>query len=290
MIQKELSEESAAGASGAVRQMSEGAYYAKTVFDRHGIAMSERSKLVERILGLAYSAAHRRVKGQSPWTVEDLGVLARHFGETLDKVFIAAAKSRAHSATLIAGDLRLKCQLWLGREVSGAREGELVAVKDGARWAVVSTIEGRDGPFFDVDQLLLETNAVSGSRVAVLDDQESITEPLCLFLTRAGFKADAYHSIRTLKASLSTLSYDAYVLDWVIGDETVRDLVEWLRESDPDVPIAILTGKANEPGDVVTDIANMVARYDNLSYHTKPLDPHIIPATLSRALTTRGRR
>ena len=51
--------------AGADRQLTGGAFYAKTVFDRNGVAISERSRLVERILNLAYSAAHRRVRGQT---------------------------------------------------------------------------------------------------------------------------------------------------------------------------------------------------------------------------------
>src|SRR5580765_7412825 len=77
------------------RQLPEGAYYAKTIFDRHGVASSDRSRLVERVLTLAYSAAHRRVRGQTPWTFEEMSELAKHFGETLDEVFVAAAKTRA---------------------------------------------------------------------------------------------------------------------------------------------------------------------------------------------------
>ena len=49
-------------AAGSERQLTGGAFYAKTVFDRNGVAISERSRLVERILNLAYSAAHRRVR------------------------------------------------------------------------------------------------------------------------------------------------------------------------------------------------------------------------------------
>lgn len=276
-------------AGGVERQLGEGAYLAKTVFDRYGIAISERAKMVEGIFGLAYSAAHRRLKGQSPWTVEDLAVLAKHFGETLDEVFIAAVKTRAESATFIAGDLRLRCQVWLGGELALPPQNGLVAAKDGARWVVIAASERREGPLFQVRQLLLEPNVVVGSRIAVLDDQVSITDELCVYLRHAGFKADAYHSIRTLEAALTTLPYDGYVLDWLVGDETVHDLVETLRSTDSQTPIAILTGKANERGEVVTGIANLVTKHD-LRYFSKPLDPHMITALLTRDIAAHGTR
>jgi DNA-binding response OmpR family regulator len=141
---------------------------------------------------------------------------------------------------------------------------------------------------FQVRQLLLEPDAVVGSRIAVLDDQPNVTDSLCVFLRQAGFRADAFHAIGTLQAALAESPYDGYVLDWVVGDETVGRLVEQLRQADARCPIAILTGKASEPGEVVTDIADLVAKHD-VRYFSKPLDPHMITAVLSRLIATAAR-
>lgn len=284
----ELPDASPSEQSGSERQLTGGAYYAKTIFDRYGIATSQRARLVEKIFDIAYGSAHRRVQGKSSWTVEDLDALAGHFGESLDDLFVAAAKTRAESATFISGDLRLKCQLWLGAELARPTDGALVAVKDGPRWMVVPGTGDLEGPAFGIRQLLLETDAVVGSRIAVLDDQPSITDSLCVFLTQAGFKADAYHAIPALVDALATHSYDAYVLDWVVGDETVGNLVETLRSTDSHCPIAILTGRANDSGNAVTDIAELVAKHD-VRYFSKPLDPKMITAVLSRLIAARPR-
>lgn len=284
----DFSETTHPAVSGSERQLEAGAFYAKTVFDRHGIATSDRSRLVERVLNLAYSAAHRRVRGQASWTVEELGALATHFGESLDEVFVAAAKTRAESATFSAGELRLKCQLWVGAEITRPMVGGLVATRDGARWLVIPATDGLEGRLFEVRQLLLEPDAIHGSRIAVLDDQPNITDSLCVFLRQAGFKADAFHSISSLRGALAEQPYDAYVLDWLVGDATVGGLVEQLREGDARCPIAILTGKATERGEVVTDIAELVARHD-VRYFSKPLDPHMITAVLSRLIAARTR-
>ena len=278
----------ASDGSGAERHLSGGAFYAKTLLDRHGIATPERSRLVEKVLDLAYSAAHRRIRGQASWSFEELAALAQHFGESLDDVFIAAAKTRAESSTFVVGGLRLKSQLWLGPQIARGTSGSVVAVKEGPRWVVVPASDEPPGPCFEVRQLLLEPNAVAGSRIAVLDDQPTITESLCVFLRQAGFKADAYHSIGALHGALTTLAYDAYVLDWLVGDETVAGLVEQLRSMDAQCPIAILTGKADEQGKVVSDIADLVARHD-VRYFSKPLNPHIITAVLTRHIATQTR-
>ena len=276
------------GRGSPARQYERSAFYAKSLFDRHGVAVPERSRLVAKVLELAYSAAHRRVRGTTPWTIEDLEALAQHFGESLDELFVAAAKTRAEAATFVVGDLRLKCQVWLGPETTGPADASLVAVKDGVRWAIVPAASRAPGPMFQVRQLLLECDAVVGSRIAVLDDQPTVTDSLCLFLRQAGFRAEAFHDIGALQAALAQSPYDAYVLDWVVGDETVGGLVEQLRAADRHCPIAILTGKASERGEVVTGIADLVAKHD-VRYFSKPLDPHMITAVLSRLIATTPR-
>lgn len=274
-------------AAGAAQPLGGGAFYAQTVFDRHGVPHSERSRLVERILELAYSAAHRRVRGKASWTIEELESLAAHFGETLDEVFIAAAKMRADSATLVAGDLRLKCQLWIGAETKRPLQGGLVATREGLRWTVVAASEDIAGPMYEVRQLLMEPNATYGSRIAVLDDEPAVTESLCSFLRQAGFRADAFHAIDALQQASAALPYDGYVLDWVVGDQTVGALVERVRATDAQCPIAIFTGK-NERGDVVSDIADMMARHD-VRYFSKPLDPPMITAVMRRLIAAHSR-
>ncbi len=267
--------------------LSGGAFYAQTVFDRHGVPHTERSRLVERILQLAYSAAHRRVRGKASWTIEELDALATHFGETLDEVFIAAAKMRADSATLVAGDLRLKCQLWVGAETTQPVQGGLVATRDGPRWTVVAASEDMAGPMYEIRQLLMEPNASYGSRIAVLDDDAAVTESLCVFLRKAGFQADAFHAIEALQQSSGVLPYDGYVLDWVVGGKTVGALVERVRAVDARCPIAIFSGR-NERGDVVADIADMMARHD-VRHFSKPLDPPLITAVLRRLIAGHAR-
>lgn len=290
MIKKGESLEDRQGAGDAQeRALPAGAFYAQAIFDMQGVPQNERSRLVERVLGLAYSAAHRRVKGQTPWTVDELEVVANHFGQSLDDVFIAAAKSRAESATMVVGDLRLKCQLWVGSPISRPPDEGIVAIKEGARWLVVPATEGLQGPVHSVRQCLVESDAVAGSRIAVLDDQANIADSLCVFLRQAGFKADSFYSIDALTRGPNALTYDAYVLDWIVGDTTVGKLVEELRRSDTNCPIAILTGKANERGEVVADIADLVAKHD-VRYFSKPLDPHMITAVLARLIATRSKR
>ena len=270
------------------QELTGGAFYAKTIFDRHQVATTERSRLAEKVLGIAYSAAHRRVKGEFEWKFSELAAIAAHFGESLDEVFFSAAKTRAFPATYVAGDVHLACHVWVGQELSRPEAGSLVASREGTRWMVGRATAESTGPVYEVRQLLIEPNSAQPARIAVLDDQPAITESLCAFLEQAGFMADAFHSISALQSELSSVHYDAYVLDWAIGQHTVGVLVEQLRSADAQCPIFILTGKANERGDVVADIAGLVAKHD-VRYFSKPLDPHMITAVLSHLVPRRER-
>ena len=148
--------------------------------------------------------------------------------------------------------------------------------------------EQSQGPFFEVQRVIVEPKTVFMPRIAVLDDQPSITAQLCAFLKEAGFKADGFHSIGSLMATLDKL-YDGYVLDWVVGDETASALVANLKQRDARCPIAILTGKANERGEVAQDIADLVAQHPNVHYFPKPLDPRMMTNVLTRMIELRQR-
>jgi len=264
-----------------------GAFYAQTLLDRHAVPPTERSRLVERVLGLNYSAAHRRVRGQVAWSIEDLETLAGHFGETLYEVFFAAARMQADSATLVAGDLRLKCQLWPGAETGRPPPGGLVARRDGAQWTVLVARDDLVGPFYEVRQLLMEPRAAYGTRVAVLDEDAAITELLCTHLRRVGFRADAFGTIAALRQALASQPYDGYVLDWLVHGETVATLVDELRAADSRSAVAIFAGR-DERGEAVAEIADVVARHE-VRYFSKPLDPDLIAAVLSRLIAASSR-
>ena len=266
-----------------------GVFYANALFERHGVPVSDRSRLAEKVLKLAYSAAHRRMRGEKSLTFREMTTLADHFGESLDHVFAAAAEAESVEATLVIAGERLTCQLWVGQAIDIPVPGKLVATKEDSRWTVLSFAgQHSQGPFFEVQRVIIEPKTVFMPRIAVLDDQPAITEPLCAFLKQAGFKADAFHSIGALEATLDKL-YDAYVLDWVVGDDTVSTLVGNLKQRDPRCPIAILTGKANERGEVAQDIADLMVQQQNVHYFNKPLDPRMLTVVLTRMIEARQR-
>ncbi|VTR27359.1 BetR domain [Serratia fonticola] len=54
----------------------------RELFLQHGIGKRQHAKELSRILDLSFSHAHRKLKGQSPWTLEQINSVALALGET----------------------------------------------------------------------------------------------------------------------------------------------------------------------------------------------------------------
>lgn len=269
-------------------QFALGAYYAKTLFDRHNIATRERSRLVERVLKIAYSAAHRRVKGSAPMTFEELSLLAAHFGETLADVFASAATADAETATFTVGPLAVRCKVWIGEQDPQPKRGSLIATRENGEWTVTLASKQLVSAAYTVRQVLLTTH--SPKRIAVLDDDTDITDSVCEYLRRSGFVAEPFYAITELASAARKRPFDAYVLDWLLGDTNVSALIAELRVAPggADKPIAVLTGQADSAADVASDIAEALATHQVLFFQ-KPITSAVIAHTLAKLLASKQR-
>lgn len=263
-------------------QLVHGAYYAKTLFDRHEVPNRSRTELVRKLLKLSYSPAHRRVRGLEPWTFEELETVAANFGETVQSVVVAAANQDAEHGTFLVGGLRARCKFSIGFELQSPRAGTLVAVRSDDGWLVTTWVDElkSEDKVFQVREVSIEAS-VAGRRIAVLDDDVDITDSLCDYLRSFGFVAEPFSSIADLEAARDS-GFDAFILDWLIGTTTVRNLIAKIRKDDPHCPIAVLTGQS-ESGPGMSDIAETLATQSVLFFE-KPIRSAILTATLAKLL------
>ena len=84
-------------------------------------------------------------------------------------------------------------------------------------------------------------------------------------------------------AGAAAQHYDAYVIDWIVGETSTIKLIGSLREQDPTCPIVVLTAQVLSGVVDEADIAEAVKRYD-LVFSEKPVRTSILAATLTRAL------
>jgi ActR/RegA family two-component response regulator len=256
----------------------------RALMERHGLPKYRQSAWLADAMGLSYSQAHRRMSGTSPWSLEDLAKVAALFGESLGDVVSAIDKPGVAVAGVIhVGATAFPCRLWLGEPVDRQSPGSLVAVKTSAGWSAVLASEAAEGAAYRIERLEARPDAASRKVIAVLDDDQDLTNSICAHLEASGYDTRPFYKIADLFASAAAQNFDGYIVDWIVGETSVSKLVGSLREKDPKSPIVVLTAQVMAGIVEEADIAEAVKRYD-LTFHEKPVRTSILEATLTRAL------
>ncbi|MFB1486383.1 MULTISPECIES: EAL domain-containing protein [unclassified Thiocapsa] len=93
-------------------------------------------------------------------------------------------------------------------------------------------------------------------RLMCLDDDPRIEAVLGRFLKRFGHAVDFHVSIASFKAALASDSPELVLLDLGLGRENGIDVIHWLAETHPGIPVVLLSGH----GDDLLDTARRIAR------------------------------
>lgn len=125
-------------------------------------------------------------------------------------------------------------------------------------------------------------------RLVCLDDDPRIEAVLGRFLKRFGHGVDFHVSVSSFKAALESDLPDAVLLDLGLGRENGIDVIHWLAEVHPRVPVVLLSGH----GDDLLDTARRVARSTGiqvLGAVSKSRMVKELPAILGRRVTATSR-
>ena len=262
--------------------------FLRALMDRHGLPRYRQSAWLADAMGLSYSQAHRRMTGASPWSLEDLAKVAALFGENLSDLVSAGQPQTAVPGVMDVGGARLSCQLWLGDAVDQPRSDSLVAVKTSSGWAAVVAREASEGTTYRIERLEARPLATARKVVAVLDDDEDLTNSIVAHLEASGYDARPFYKTADLLAAAAAQRYDGYVVDWIVGERSVLKLIASLRAQDAECPIVVLTAQVLSGVVDEQDIADAVKRYD-LVFSEKPVRTSILSATLTRAFAAAPR-
>lgn len=252
--------------------------------ERHGLPKYRQSAWLADAMGLSYSQAHRRLSGAAPWTLEELERVGALFGESIEQV-VARGRSRASDevpGVITLGSSTLACRLWIGDVVENPREESVVAVRTSTGWAAVSASEATAGPVYRVERIEPRPGAVARKVIAVLDDDQDLTDTICEHLTGSGYDARPFYESAALLKSSRVVSYDGYVVDWIVGESSALELIAALRAADAACPIIVLTAQVLSGRVDEADIAAAV-RAHNLGFSEKPVRMSILSAMLGRA-------
>lgn len=80
-------------------------------------------------------------------------------------------------------------------------------------------------------------------RVLIVEDERRIVEILTAALRKSGFAVDAVETAADAGAALSTVSYDATILDLGLPDDDGLEVLASARRSGKEVPILVLTAR-----------------------------------------------
>jgi len=260
--------------------------YVRALLSRHDVAPAQYVTTIAEILSVGYTLAYRRMNGAVSWELEEIEAVARHFGESLADVFAEDHAAEELAAMLMAGPVRLPCQLVVGNPLREPQRNSLVALKLGEQWMVVPATEAGASACFEVRSMRVTGTGDRRWRIAVLDDDPTEAASLAQHLEARGCDVAAFTRVDELVPSMKVRPFDGYVIDWLLEEGSAAELVGMIRADDRECPIVVLTGKIQADVTVESAVAEAVSTY-KLLFFEKPTRLPIISAQLLQALAGR---
>lgn len=116
-------------------------------------------------------------------------------------------------------------------------------------------------------------------RVAVLEDDQPLSDLIVAVLESAGHTAHVFHDCRSIKVALRQDSFDLLLLDWHLPDSEGVEVLTWARQHCEPCPPVIMVTSRSKDSDIV---AALEAGADD--YITKPIAPSVMLARVSALL------
>jgi CheY-like chemotaxis protein len=255
----------------------------KALLHRHGLSADKHSVKVSELLAISYSQAHRKTSGASAWSLEELKRVAEHYGESLVDLLWFTERGEATPATLVVNGLPFSCLVKLGHPQPANQAPGLVAMEAEGQYSIRAAADMGTQTVRPVQRLVMQPPGAHAPSVAVLDDDAESADNLCAHLSASGYQTTAFYAMPALRAAMAQRRFDGYVLDWIVGDETVRDLIGQIRADCPLTPILVLTGQVGSGRVNESSVATALATY-GLLYFEKPVRLAIISAALAQGL------
>ncbi|MBW5286515.1 helix-turn-helix domain-containing protein [Burkholderia gladioli] len=261
----------------------------RQLLDSKGVPKHRQVAAAGELLGLSASHAHRKMKGDSQWTLEQVKKIAKAFNVdplTLikDQIGDESHANREVSAQLKIGDTTVPCRAVLHNSpVVAGQDYDTVffAEKRPPEWFIqYSTTPLLDT--YPVSRINIECNdrRRPARVVAILEDNLETASELSTFLQNHNYETVAFQSIDELDAALKSNHFDAFILDWILDGTITAPAVELIRQQfGDDVPILILTGYAKNPVHL-EQIAAAMLRYNVIGPYEKPIKGPLIKAAL----------
>jgi CheY-like chemotaxis protein len=264
----------------------------RELMSRHGIGKRQQTTELCRILDLSFSQGHRKLRGNSPWTLAQIRKVAEVYGEPAAQLFDAQTLdpgmvgATAQDGVFAVGAIEMACTAWIGVPLEPGSRPEFVAYSKLGQWRVVRHDGALYQNAFEVHKIEIYPRRAENDKplIAVVDDDRASADNLRDYLERSGFAALAIYGLAAFAETLQSQVFDGVVIDWLFGSQTAADAIRAIRNSEnPDAAIFVLTGELLTGKASESDISEVVRTYDVACYE-KPARMAILVADLSKRL------
>lgn len=243
----------------------------------HNVREHNHASEIARILDVDRSQSYRRLKGDVAWSHVDLRTIAQHFGATEDTLMPPDELARAASApdavpaTVRVAHLPSVGLLLPGPELKPGESSDLVAIRSTSGWEIyVDGDEPAGTRRHAIESLTLRCQA--HMQVAVLEDDPHAAAALVDAFRPLGLVATPFADAGSLLAALAHRRFDAFILDWLLGDGTAGSVVEAIRMHRSHVPVVVVTGALAADSEMERTLLDLSAQW-NFSTFDKPVRP-----------------
>ena len=108
---------------------------------------------------------------------------------------------------------------------------------------------------FVIERLEARPNSAKRKRIAVLDDDRDLTDSICAHLQDSGYDAHPFYRTADLQTRSKNERYDAFVIDWIVGETSTLKLIAALRAEDAHCPSRGHTASCPQPFPVASQTA-----------------------------------
>src|ERR1035438_1096703 len=118
--------------------------------------------------------------------------------------------------------------------------------------------------------------------VLVVDDEPDICELLSITLQRMDLSPRAANSVTAAQRLLKTERFDLCLTDMQLPDGNGLELVEWMQQHAPSIPVAVITAHGN------METAVRALKLGAFDFVSKPLDLAVLRKLVATAIKLSG--
>lgn len=127
------------------------------------------------------------------------------------------------------------------------------------------------------NSLILEVTLNTSPLVLLVDDEEDLCTLMAMSLGRMGIRSHIAYNLTEAKAKLQEFEYQACLTDFNLPDGTGLELVQYIVQSYPQLPVAVLTAYGN------MDIAIASLKAGAFDFVNKPIQQQHLERLLEKA-------